>query len=181
MIKPDKTATAAGQNKISLSGQTRGDLSLFPTENKRVQWNLGKCVVVKNLGNSILLGEPGKKDNKIITVPHSRAIITRDVDDQEVHEQYAGASPATENKQKSFLCRAQVDEILFGNDEFEFFLPQEYNNSEIVIVPRNNHEWPRPQVLNQIEDFEDNYLIRGKMNDDLTSLDRGRDIEHPQI
>ena len=62
-IKTDETATAAGQHKMSLSGQTRGDLILFPTENKKVQWNLGKCVVVKNLGNSILLGEPGKKDN----------------------------------------------------------------------------------------------------------------------
>ena len=78
---------------------------MFPTENKNVQWNLGKCVVVKNLGNYILLGEPGKKDNKIITVPHSRAIITRDVDDQEVHMKYAGAPPATENKQSSFLWR----------------------------------------------------------------------------
>ena len=87
LIKTDENATAAGQHKMSLSGQTKRDLILFPTENKRVQWNLGKCVVVKNLGNAILLGEPGKKDNKIITVPH---IITRDADDQEVHMQYAG-------------------------------------------------------------------------------------------
>ena len=83
-IKTDETATAAGQHKMILSGQTKRDLILIPTENKRVQWNLGRCVVVKNLGNAILLGGPGKKDNKINTIPHSQAIMTIDVDDQEV-------------------------------------------------------------------------------------------------
>ena len=146
-IKTDESATAAGQHKMILSGQTKRDLILIPTENKKVQWNLGRCVVVKNLGNTILLGEPGKKDNKIITVPHSQTIITIDVDDQEVLMKYAGTPPALEGKQSSFLCRAQVDEVLFDDEELEFYLPKEFNSCEIVIVPRNNQEWPRPQVL----------------------------------
>jgi hypothetical protein len=73
--KTDETATAAGQQRMALSGQTVKDVILIPNDNTDVQWNLGKCVVVRNLGSSILVGEPGKKDNKIVTIPHSYTII----------------------------------------------------------------------------------------------------------
>ena len=43
-----------------------------------IKWNLGKVIIVKNLGVSLLVGEPGKNDNAIITIPQE-AILTKDV------------------------------------------------------------------------------------------------------
>ena len=73
------TAKAAGSNSMKLAGQTFQYIVLdvqgseFP-----VPWNLGKVVIVSNLGLDILVGEPGKADNKIITIPHRKLSQTVD-------------------------------------------------------------------------------------------------------
>ena len=64
-IKTLETATAAGQNNMTLAGETVADISLRLTKNEAVCWKLGKCVVVSNLGTNILIGEPAKKVVKV--------------------------------------------------------------------------------------------------------------------
>ena len=123
---------------MSLSGQTLQNIVLRPQENTSVQWNLGKCVVDKHLGNSILIGEPAKKDNKIVTIPHSKKILARDNHDNEVVLNYANQKTSKKNV-SLYLCRAQVDEIIFPNDSLEILLPDELSKSEIVIIaPRRD-------------------------------------------
>ena len=39
-----------------------------------VEINLGKVVTVKGLGTKILVGEPGKRDNQVVTIPHEKRI-----------------------------------------------------------------------------------------------------------
>ena len=39
-VKTDETATAAGQQRMALSGQTVKDVILIPKDNTVVQWNL---------------------------------------------------------------------------------------------------------------------------------------------
>ena len=68
-------ALAAGKSEMKLVGQTLEDVKLSLQEtNKNIVWDLGKAVVVSNLGVDILIGEPGKADNKISTIPHKKLI-----------------------------------------------------------------------------------------------------------
>ena len=39
-----------------------------------VVWDLGRCIVVRNLSADMLIGEPGNMDNKIVTIPHLKKI-----------------------------------------------------------------------------------------------------------
>ena len=69
------TATAAGLTTMKLAGQTKENVIMaVQGTTKPVVWNLGNMVVVRNLGTNILIGEPGKKDNKIVTIPHHKVI-----------------------------------------------------------------------------------------------------------
>ena len=68
-------ATAAGSTDMQLAGQTEDDVCLVVQGTKEpLSWDLQKMVVVKNLGVNILIGEPGKADNKIVTIPHHKII-----------------------------------------------------------------------------------------------------------
>ena len=61
--------------KMNVSGQTKEDIILNCNfGHTSVPIFLGKVIVVPNLGCDMLLGEPAKKDNRIITVPHEKTI-----------------------------------------------------------------------------------------------------------
>ena len=63
-------AMAAGSNSMKLLGVIPSDIVLKVQDSKSaVQIILKHAVVVKNLGPNILIGEPGKMDNNIITLP----------------------------------------------------------------------------------------------------------------
>ena len=44
-----------------------------------VQINLGRMVVIQNLGVDALLGQPAKIDNEVVTFPHKQLIQFKDV------------------------------------------------------------------------------------------------------
>ena len=68
-------ATAAGSTSMQLAGQTTEDITInIKHTGKPIKWRLGKLVVVKNLGVDILVGEPAKVDNEIVTIPHRRLV-----------------------------------------------------------------------------------------------------------
>ena len=68
-------AKAAGSTNMKLSGQTTEDVMIkIKYEGPPIILKLGRMVVVKNLGVSILIGEPAKVDNKIVTIPHLRQV-----------------------------------------------------------------------------------------------------------
>ena len=76
----DCVATAAGSTAMNLSGETIDGISISISDSKTpVIVTLGKMVVVRNLGVDILIGEPGKVDNEIVTMPHKRLIEMNDV------------------------------------------------------------------------------------------------------
>ena len=141
------SATAAGQNKMSLAGETEEEILLTPVHPSNIVWNLGACVVVKNLGNSILIGEPGKKDNKIVTVAHEKKIWTIDIEGKQVSMNYY----VKKAKAQSFLCRAQENTTLFVGDNLQFQLPESFSDTEIVLAPKRDFnslcDWPSAAVL----------------------------------
>ena len=64
------TALAAGSSRMKLVGQTTEDIKLYPQGvDNTFCWNLGKTVIVNNLGTDSLVGEPGKVDNNIAFFP----------------------------------------------------------------------------------------------------------------
>ena len=60
---------------MKVRGQTAKNVTLDLLEGA-ITWNLGKCIVVENLGVHLLVGEPGKIDNKINTKPETRTLET---------------------------------------------------------------------------------------------------------
>ena len=63
-------AMSAGSNVMKLLGVVPNDIELTVCESsKPIKILLRNAVVVKNLGPNILIGEPGKMDNDIITIP----------------------------------------------------------------------------------------------------------------
>ena len=62
------SATVAWSMAMTVTGQTFNNIILtIPQNNADVRWNLSKCAVVNNLGVDVLVGEPGKIDNFILT------------------------------------------------------------------------------------------------------------------
>ena len=153
--KTSETATAAGKNCMILSGETCESVFLRPQQNQNVRWNLGKCVAVKNLGCDILIGEPAKKDNCIVTIAHKQRIFTPDVNGLEVNLDYATKSSICNIKStSSYLCRVNEPKFLLPDEKFEFALPEHFSNADVVIAPRKLFEdsfvWPKPQLLKVI-------------------------------
>ena len=80
-VEVDQTlarANAANESPMEMVGQTAKDFIITVKMDKGpVQLNLGKVPVVRNLGCSLLLGEPSKADNKIVTMAYEQNVIIR--------------------------------------------------------------------------------------------------------
>ena len=71
----DCRAKAAGSAKMSLVGQSMDELTVSVVHSGTpIKLSTGKMVIVKNLGVDMLLGEPCKRENEIITIPHQSMI-----------------------------------------------------------------------------------------------------------
>ena len=109
-------ALAAGTNKMKLAGQTMEDCKLSVQNLKEpLQWNLGKAVVVTNLGADILMGEPGKADNRITTIPHRKIIQFLDVNNRKCQLSYYTPKQLPN---KSSTCRATTAITQYPKDSF---------------------------------------------------------------
>ena len=73
------SANASGNTAMAVTGQTADDVILtIPQQTAEVRWNLSKCIIVNNLGVDILIGEPAKVDNIIVTKSHLKKLETKD-------------------------------------------------------------------------------------------------------
>ena len=146
-------AVAAGTNKMKLAGQTMEDCKLFVQNLKKpLQWNLGKAVVVTNLGADILMGEPGKADNRITTIPHRKIIQFLDVNNRKCQLSYYTPKQLPN---KSSTCRATTAITLYPKDSFYWKIPSDMSQaSHVQIAPKrsNFHTWIKPKILKIRED-----------------------------
>ena len=146
-------AMAAGSNSMKLAGQTV--LSVFIDVQgaaQPIKWNLGKMVVVANLGVDILIGEPGKVDNKIVTIPHHKVIEALDIHNKKVRLPY---SPKKKPNFNYVPCRVVRTETIYQGGGLTYKLPPEFRNASYVnISPRRNslHPWLESKNLKVIED-----------------------------
>ena len=145
IIPTQSTATAAGNSNLKIVGQTKEDFILkVLTEKKIIPINLGRVLVVKDLGCDCLCGEPGKSDNNIITIPRNRLILF--CFQGETHPvPYLSSS-----RSKYSVCRVSAAKTIFPEDTIKIQVPEKLSEeSHVLISPKRGHEcWYQPGVYN---------------------------------
>ena len=145
--RTSECAMAAGSTSMTLIGETDSPIILklsyckFP-----IEWNLGNCVIVRNLGCPILIGEPGKSKNNIITDPTKKLISTVNVNNQKVTFPYLRRSNIVSN---SFMCRTNDVTVVYPRDVLSVPVPSMYAESQqLFFTPRreSTNNSPPPQV-----------------------------------
>ena len=144
------TATAAGSNKMKLAGQTIENVGMkVEGASKSISWELGKMVVVRNLGVDILVGEPGKADNKVVTIPHKKVIEVLDDAGRKVVLPYCPKNRKTCNNYAP--CKAMKNEVIFPDESIVYELPPKMQNESVInISPRrfSSYTWLEPRNIN---------------------------------
>ena len=89
-IPTSHAAKAAGNTTMAVIGQTKDEVDVkLLHSGSSVRWKLGKCIVVQTLGTNLLIGEPGKIDNRIFTDPINRCLQTLNLDGNTIVVKYA--------------------------------------------------------------------------------------------
>ena len=148
----DCVATAAGSTAMNLSGETIDGISISISDSKTpIIVTLGKMVVVRNLGVDILIGEPGKVYNEIVTIPHRRLIEMNDVNKNRVKLQYSSKSKNLYNP--SFVCKSIKSETIYPNQAINIKLPVHLRNlSQVTVATKNSKLYPWVKTKNVIVD-----------------------------
>ena len=111
---------------------------------------------MKNLGVPLLVGEPGKNDNSIITIPQE-AILTKDVAGKLVTLPYHALKGHESGFNRTFLCTLPETTTLYPNETISIPVPSTFVGNVIAMTPRleSNAEWPPPRVFSLKKDTID--------------------------
>ena len=125
-------AKSAGNMKMTIIGETKKNIVLTVHHpSAMVTWNLGKCIVVQNLGVQILIGEPAKLDNQIVTKPHLKVVESKDDDGNKVIIPYF----SWKDKERSLL-KAVQSVTIFPDEVINHPVPTHLClEKEIAITP----------------------------------------------
>ena len=148
-------ASSANSTHMKVMGQTSGNVVIAIAHEKPIVWDLGRCIVVKNLSVDMLIGEPGKKDNKIVTIPYLKRIKTEDINGNVTFIDYSTKSNASRH-----ICKLKIRTTLFQGEQLRYRLPRELEDeTEIAInqVKGTTIPWIEPQVLSVKDGFIDIY------------------------
>ena len=145
------TCAASSANSLSMQvvGQTTENVVITVMHKDPILWDLKKCVVIKNLSVNMLIGEPGKRDNEIITIPHWKKIRCIDINGKTVYLTYSD----WEGKIRH-LCKLETEKMLFPGDSFEFRLPSELEGeSEVALSPvvESQLDWLTPEIKQVVD------------------------------
>ena len=138
------SASAAGSNPLSITGQTCDDITITTLfGNKSVPLHLGKVVVVPNLGCDMLLGEPAKQDNKLVTIPHLKQIPIV-FNDELLQKPYL--TMHEKNLHNYRICRVPTTTCLQPNDSIDVEVSEP--NREYQVNHRTEMEcWFDPVIV----------------------------------
>ena len=138
-------AKSAGSLSLKLIGKTKQDLVLtIPINQSYVEWNLGQCVVVHNLGCDVLIGEPAKAVNDISTHPISKTLSTKDISSNKVVLQY-------ESKFDAIPSKVNKLSTLFPNETIEVAVPKAFSGFNEVIIEPNEKKPESPAGIYTIK------------------------------
>ena len=135
--KTSTSAKAAGNNAVQIMGQSVSNV-IANVLNLRVPatLNFGHCLIVKNLGTTILIGQPTKVDHNIITNPRLNQIQFHDIRNVPHTIKYPLSPP--KEYFESHVCRYDQTKILYPGDELEYQLPHKFSSvKRVVFSPRS--------------------------------------------
>ena len=144
-VKTSCSTSSADSSRMKVVGQTKSNILISILHNKPIVWNLGKCVIIRNLSVQILVGEPGKYDNGIITLPHLKKIQTKDMDGNSIYLDYS-----TLEEKRRYICKVTYDRMLLPNDSFSYKLPPHLDKEiSVAISPLKDKDqrWLSPEIL----------------------------------
>ena len=143
-------ARAAGSQSMIIKGQTKEDFKVSTDFHSfSVIINLGRAVVVENLGSQVLCGEPAKFDHDIIT--YSRAgLFSVMLNGKQYVKPYA-----KETLSNYKVCRVAVKTALYPGESYSWKIPEDCPRNIPVFLVRkqnSNHSWFREGLYHPNED-----------------------------
>ena len=140
-----RSASGAGSQNLVILGETRDDFFVTTKfQNTKVNINMGKVTVIKNLGTPLILGEPGKALNNIQTDPSSRMIhLVRQ--GQKLSKPYLDSI----NLDAPSICRISASSVtIFPDDSIDLPVPEHLANTDVFVTPRRGYEdYIKPGVV----------------------------------
>ena len=134
-------ARAAGSNTMVLAGETKYNVTLTLMGTLvPVVLSLGRMVIVKNLGVDILVGEPGKADNKIVTYPHKQEVGLKTADGQRVLIPYSKKDLQPTNS--SFHCKSNTKQVIYPGQSLDVEVPFMLRNHDCFSITQQTHRQP---------------------------------------
>ena len=142
--KPIKlNALAAGSNVMTLLGVVQDDINLNVCDAiAPVIIKLKHAVVVKNLGSSILIGEPGKYDNNIVTFPRQKLIQLLDVNNCIVKLPYKSRRGSPGLNYQSFQVKCHT--TLYPEEEIDIPIPPSMQCKKVNVTMRRDFAISEP-------------------------------------
>ena len=109
---------------------------------------------MSNLGVDVLIGEPAKVDNIIVTKSHLERLETKDINGKLIEIPYF-----KKKHESRFLCRAVQAETLLPGDSVSYKLPPHLWNEESVVITATK-ETDSNFIAARVHDVDSNKTIR---------------------
>ena len=142
-------AVGAGNSTIDVVGVTKYDVvaKVIGASNPEVTINIGKMIVIRDLGADALLGQPSKVDNCIITYPHKSNIQFKGHDGKEYKVSYPLRN--NENIVLHDVIKVSCTQTLYPGDSLDYKLPNQFISQKKVLVTHRptSLSWVSPRVL----------------------------------
>ena len=140
-------AVAAGSNSMKVLGVVSGDVELTVCDSKTpVKIDLKDVVVVKNLGSDILIGEPGKMDNNIVTFSTQKLIQLQAVNGRVVKLPYRSRRGAPTNDYQAF--RIKTSTTLYPGQQLDIPVPPSMQCNAVNVTMRRDFQISKPKIEN---------------------------------
>ena len=151
VIPSTRTAMGAGNNSLNIIGETEHDLVVDTRFGSRhVNINLGKIVIIEDLGSDLIMGEPGKSSNDISTDPSNKMIICRRLGDKMSKPYY---DPEANQSTSPNICRILKEDVtIFPNSEITLDVPDHLQYQTLAITPRGDLNNIFPTQCRYVED-----------------------------
>ena len=154
-------AVAAGSNVMQLLGVIPYDIKLRVCDAKDpTDIILKSAVVVKNLGPNILIGEPGKMDNDVMTIPKRKLIQLRTNNNRSIQLPYR--AHAGRPLLDYVACSSKDKEILYPNDDLIVPIPSSMQCRAVGVTMRREFQICHPSVENTKKEY---VRIKNNSND----------------
>ena len=152
--KSNHKAKSADNKAMSIVGQSKYPLHVQVKGSKNpLTINLGKVVVIHNLGCPVLIGQPAKITNQIVTIPHKSKVELKDV--HGLHHSISYPLPPPPDMFVYETLKNSSYKVLHPDDKLVFCLSNQFSTCKMVsFTPRPNFNNLTPAYLKVNDNLE---------------------------